>query len=1226
MLLNPFTKKHPTFFSRFIISFLFGAIVSNALVAQTTFVDPQTPAQAKPVVTNLPAPWSLTFSDEFNDNTIDDSKWTIQESLTTRAPRPGLGIYSWFWKPQNAFEENGNLVLRVDKAGPNRMHCGSVNSNNKYETRYGYYECRVKIAQASKGTHTAFWFQGDGQGIIDGTANDGAEIDVFESAWTQDYTKAVMHIDGYATGVTQANTKQYTTPGLHEGYHTFGMLWTPTYINIYYDGVFKVAYTGDKWKVNAPEFIWLSDGASFGFDGDNFLVEPIGELTRAYFDYVRVWQLDDYECFEVAKEIETIPYTTTGATATALANTMASGGQVLRLNADGAGDELILESVCHPQAGYFSYDLKAYKFTSFGKYKMSIESSPGQWQMFDQEVDLYGTSASVTTNFGSVYLPAGSYRIKLTCTGKNASSTGYLGSFDLLTLKPGQPDISCYISPTATEVWSAEAESGQYTGAAALEACATASNGKYINLNPAAVTTKRLTFTNVTVPAAGNYILKVFYVSNGARNARIEVNGVSLGSIQFPSSGAWCFDGGSPGSYSILVRLNQGANTIAVVHTGTVVPLFDRFVVLTTTVDSDGDEVPNTCDSDDDNDGVPDVTDICPLAANADQADTDNDGLGDACDNDDDNDGVLDTADNCPLGSNTDQLDTDGDGIGNVCDDDDDNDGILDTVDNCPLSTNPDQLDTDGDSTGNVCDNDDDNDGVLDTVDNCPLIANTDQLDTDGDGIGDVCDNDDDKDGVLDIVDNCPLIANSDQLDTDGDSIGNVCDDDDDNDGVLDTADNCRLIANSDQLDTDGDGTGNACDADDDNDGILDTIDNCPLIANPDQLDTDGDGTGDVCDNDDDNDGVLDTVDNCPLIANTDQMDTDGDGTGDVCDNDDDNDSILDTVDNCPLISNSDQLDTDGDGIGNVCDNDDDNDGVLDTVDNCPLIANTDQLDTDGDGTGNVCDADDDNDGVLDTADNCALIANTDQLDTDGDGTGNVCDNDDDNDSILDTSDNCSLISNSDQLDTDNDGIGNKCDAVFNMGGYVNKMREIITDIEIKKGIQTALNASLSNALMNCIQGNTTAAINELNAFINKVEALRGVHLSDDVASYLEQSAQYAIQSIINGQSDCTVITATLPQRTSDPLVLEQITNGLLFYPNPVISGATLNFSIPKNPTGINQVLQITEIASGKMVFSKLFPAGAQRFHLSNHFAAGTYVIRLAGNASCAPLKLVVIK
>lgn len=84
--------------------------------------------------------------------------------------------------------------------------------------------------------------------------------------------------------------------------------------------------------------------------------------------------------------------------------------------------------------------------------------------------------------------------------------------------------------------------------------------------------------------------------------------------------------------------------------------------------------------TDTDGDGVADSIDNCPTTQNADQLDTDSDGAGNACDSDDDNDGVPDSQDAFPLDAGE-SVDTDGDGIGNNADPDDDNDTILDVDD-----------------------------------------------------------------------------------------------------------------------------------------------------------------------------------------------------------------------------------------------------------------------------------------------------------------------------------------------------------------------------------------------------------------------------------------------------------------------------------------------------------------------------------------------------------------
>jgi hypothetical protein len=176
-----------------------------------------------------------------------------------------------------------------------------------------------------------------------------------------------------------------------------------------------------------------------------------------------------------------------------------------------------------------------------------------------------------------------------------------------------------------------------------------------------------------------------------------------------------------------------------------------------------------------------------------------------------------------------------------------------------------------------------------------------------------------DFDGVEDNLDNCPEIQNIDQENNDDDLLGNACDVDDDNDGVEDSADNCPFIYNTDQNNNDDDLLGNACDIDDDNDGFEDTfeIQNGfdPLFAN---LDIDNDGIANELDIDNDNDGVVNEIDVFPLDS-SEQLDHDSDGIGNNADADDDNDNVMDVLDFFPLDA-FESADTDGDGVGDNAD------------------------------------------------------------------------------------------------------------------------------------------------------------------------------------------------------------------------------------------------------------------------------------------------------------------
>lgn len=135
------------------------------------------------------------------------------------------------------------------------------------------------------------------------------------------------------------------------------------------------------------------------------------------------------------------------------ANGSASGGEHIRLLADVTGDKIRFDNIAINTSGEYEIRLQSLTWTNFGKYTCSIETGSG-WYYFTSEIDMYATtSKTIVVNFGTVYLQAGNRSITFECSGKNGSSTSYVGSFDKITItavSTPTPTPTPTVTPTIT--------------------------------------------------------------------------------------------------------------------------------------------------------------------------------------------------------------------------------------------------------------------------------------------------------------------------------------------------------------------------------------------------------------------------------------------------------------------------------------------------------------------------------------------------------------------------------------------------------------------------------------------------------------------------------------------------------------------------------------------------------------------------------------------------------
>jgi len=245
----------------------------------------------------------LVWSDEFDGNSLDLSKWHHQ----TFGPNGGQWfnneIQHYTDDPDNSFVSNGNLHIVAKKETITQngvtLDYTSARLNSKYAFTYGRVDVRAKLPEGN-GTWPAIWTLGknvsepgaywETQGFGTTPWPACGELDIMEHGLhaTNEVSCAIHTPSSFGNTV---NTETFPLPDVSNNYHVYSMNWSPNQITFMIDGVGYYTYNpvvkdANTWPFDLDQYLILNV-AMGGFAGN---VDPNFTQSAMVIDYVRVYQ------------------------------------------------------------------------------------------------------------------------------------------------------------------------------------------------------------------------------------------------------------------------------------------------------------------------------------------------------------------------------------------------------------------------------------------------------------------------------------------------------------------------------------------------------------------------------------------------------------------------------------------------------------------------------------------------------------------------------------------------------------------------------------------------------------------------------------------------------------------------------------------------------------------------------------------------------------------------
>jgi len=252
--------------------------------------------------------YQLVWSDEFNGNSLDLSKWQYEVNCDGGGNNE---LQCYTNSPNNVAVQNGSLVITAIPQNLNgkQYTSGRINTAASAAWKYGRIDFSAK---SPNGIYLwpALWMM-PRDNTYGGWAASG-EIDIFESRSTQNTQESTLHFGGsWPNNIYEGSGPQTMSFDMAADFHLYSAIWTPTQIQFLVDN--KVYYTQTLqksfWsgKGNNPytatgqpfdQYFYIIinlaiGGGFFGNNANSLTLQQASAWANAkfYIDYVRVYQL-----------------------------------------------------------------------------------------------------------------------------------------------------------------------------------------------------------------------------------------------------------------------------------------------------------------------------------------------------------------------------------------------------------------------------------------------------------------------------------------------------------------------------------------------------------------------------------------------------------------------------------------------------------------------------------------------------------------------------------------------------------------------------------------------------------------------------------------------------------------------------------------------------------------------------------------------------------------------